>query len=441
MCRNAINRCFALANGNALLVFNQNKDKIEVAQTFASVSAILLTSLNGGGGSGTFVALSGDVTSTATGGATTINNGVVSNTKLSTMPALTVKGNGTGATAAPQDLTMSALKTELGLKESDITTTNPMTINGVVYAANSSLGLILTALNSQVTTNQTNVANLYSLSGVTFGATNLGTFTGITISDAATNKTALQQLETGLESTATTTGTKQDKVQFKQSGINVSTSGAFTKLNFIGATVAPNGGDATQADVTITSGATTNTLTAASSAIVSTVNGTAATLTPAAGTIAQSLGFNAAGALVTQSPSSGVFEYDAGGGCSVVATGTGVTFTRTTASVWTFVMPSGVKLLSHRIYSIAGENPGTNVTLTYNYTGNTLTNQGFTTARPPSLTAWNMQTGVYTQAPTGGSLAANFRPAISAVSGGNITILSTLGSLVGTGETLITGNF
>jgi hypothetical protein len=52
-----------------------------------------------------------------------------------------------------------------------------------------------------------------------------------------------------------------------------------------------------------------------------------------------------------------------------------------------------------------------------------------------------MQTGVYTQAPTGGSLAANFRPAISAVGSGNITILSTLGSLVGTGETLITGNF
>lgn len=47
---------------------------------------------------------------------------------------------------------------------------------------------------------------------------------------------------------------------------------------------------------------TTNSLSAAASSITSNVEGIAATLTPAAGTIAQGLGFDAAGALVKQAP-------------------------------------------------------------------------------------------------------------------------------------------
>lgn len=136
-----------------------------------------------------------------------------------------------------------------------------------------------------------------------------------------------------------------------------------------------------------------------------------------------------------------VITYNAGNGAIVKASATGITFTRTTASVWTFSIPAGVTLLSHKIYSTSAQNPGANVTINYNYLSNTVTNQGFTTAEPPSYTAFNMQTGVGTQSATGGSLAANFRPAINSVGSGNITMLCQMGSSVGVLETLIVGNF
>lgn len=53
--------------------------------------------------------------------------------------------------------------------------------------------------------------------------------------------------------------------------------------------------------------------------------------------------------------SSTISTYSAGNGAIVTATGSGVTFTRTTASVWTFTVPSGVELLSFDINSTAGE--------------------------------------------------------------------------------------
>jgi hypothetical protein len=61
--------------------------------------------------------LTGDVTATGAGGpgsqSTTIASGVVSNSKLSTMVAHTFKGNNTGSTAAPLDLTATELTAEL----------------------------------------------------------------------------------------------------------------------------------------------------------------------------------------------------------------------------------------------------------------------------------------------------------------------------------------
>jgi len=59
-------------------------------------------------------------------------------------------------------------------------------------------------------TAQGNVDNLVTLSGVAKDAVNLGTFTGTTITDSSTNKVALQELETALESISggsSTTGT------------------------------------------------------------------------------------------------------------------------------------------------------------------------------------------------------------------------------------------
>lgn len=57
--------------------------------------------------------LSGNVTGTQ--GSTVISNGVVTNAKMANMPSNTFKGNNTGSPSAPIDLTVSQMKTALGI--------------------------------------------------------------------------------------------------------------------------------------------------------------------------------------------------------------------------------------------------------------------------------------------------------------------------------------
>lgn len=59
---------------------------------------------------------------------------------------------------------------------------------------------------SDITELEANQADLIALSGVAENSTNLGTFTGNTISDSVTNKVALQELETSLELKANSDG-------------------------------------------------------------------------------------------------------------------------------------------------------------------------------------------------------------------------------------------
>lgn len=74
----------------------------------------LLVAINGlSGGTGTFSALTGDVTSTATGGNTIIGTNKVTNAKAAQMSALTIKGNNTGATANQADLTVNQVQSML----------------------------------------------------------------------------------------------------------------------------------------------------------------------------------------------------------------------------------------------------------------------------------------------------------------------------------------
>lgn len=63
----------------------------------------------------------GDVTVSGSGAVWTINDGAVSNGKLADMPANTLKGNNTGSSATPADLTVSATKLMLALNNVDNT--------------------------------------------------------------------------------------------------------------------------------------------------------------------------------------------------------------------------------------------------------------------------------------------------------------------------------
>jgi hypothetical protein len=63
----------------------------------------------------TRAALTGDVTAAASSNATTIANDAVTNAKAANMAAHTFKGNNTGSTADPLDLTITELQTELGV--------------------------------------------------------------------------------------------------------------------------------------------------------------------------------------------------------------------------------------------------------------------------------------------------------------------------------------
>lgn len=104
-----------------------------------------------------------------------VPDGAIDNAALDDVPTSTMKGRVAGGTGAPTDLTPSQIKALLSIDD------------------------------------------LVTLSGVSDGAVNLGTFTGSTISDNQTIKSALQALETAVESS----GGGSTVVEFAEtSGVN-----------------------------------------------------------------------------------------------------------------------------------------------------------------------------------------------------------------------------
>jgi len=168
----------------------------------------------------------GDITVSGTSTVFTIDNGVVTNAKLNTMPASTIKGAVTLGT--PEDLTPSQVK------------------------------IMLSYLGSEIT----------NIPAGNISATNL--------------QAALNELDTE----------KQGKIQFQEDATNVGTSGQFSTINFTGASVALTPIGATLVvDVTGGGGGGGSTNIAESTRTTTTVlvtsdTGTDATLSPATSSLA-----------------------------------------------------------------------------------------------------------------------------------------------------------
>jgi hypothetical protein len=95
--------------------------------------------LSGGGGGGGIEALTGDVTASGTGSvAATIAADAVTNAKLANMAANTLKGNNTGGSANPTDLTVSQVKSLLAISTSDVSGLGTLATQSGTFSGTSS---------------------------------------------------------------------------------------------------------------------------------------------------------------------------------------------------------------------------------------------------------------------------------------------------------------
>jgi hypothetical protein len=119
-----------------------------------------------------FPALTGDVTTTAGALATTIAAGAVNNAKQANMAANTLKGNNTGAAAAPADLTAAQAKTLLAIAAADVSGLGALATQATVNLSTQATGTLAAAQEPAHTGDVTNTAGSLALTIATNAVTN-----------------------------------------------------------------------------------------------------------------------------------------------------------------------------------------------------------------------------------------------------------------------------
>lgn len=178
-----------------------------------------------------------------------------------------------------------------------------------LYAANPATGEMAKTAGATPVTGNVMVFGASGWTGAALAATNVANTPAGNI--GSTNvQSALNELDTE----------KQVNVQYRDEGANLGTSGTATTVDFTG------------------------------SGVTATRSGNIVTVAVAGG-------------------GGGITTYAAGAGAIVTATAAGITFTRTTASQWTFNIPAGVELISADVNNSASESATSAVDVDFVFAG------------------------------------------------------------------------